>query len=326
MLPTARIATFRLVSVLGMLAGMLGAVSVHASDLPVTYNVQDKPLKAGAPAGTQLTFTLFSDAACTQQVFQTMIPVENVTLISKLKLATPKGATKSPATDQIQATLTGVTTSSNVYLTVTGTGVTPTGPTCQPQAGLVRPLANVPVGSVVIQNGGPPFAWYTNVGVTLGANCVYGSGGPILQADPAVVNELLTLDTSKTYLCTGRFGCNVTFRGDSFVFPLDVPSCSEVTCTDANYGCGGPCPSCPNGYPCTASSECMSGHCQALTPSACYGSNEVCIAAHCFDGVQDNGETDVDCGPACEIGCATGKMCNSNCDCASNNCQGGVCQ
>src|SRR5262245_53956725 len=105
----------------------------RAGDVPVTYNVQDKPLKAGAPAGTQLTFTLYSDNACTQQVFQTTVPVENVTLISKLKLATPKGAAKPPATDQLQATLAGVPPAGALYLTVTGTGVTPAGASCQAQ-------------------------------------------------------------------------------------------------------------------------------------------------------------------------------------------------
>ena len=68
----------------------------RGSDLPVTYNVQDKPLKAGAPAGTQLTFTLYSDNACTQQVYQAMIPVENVTRISKFELATPKSQRRHP--------------------------------------------------------------------------------------------------------------------------------------------------------------------------------------------------------------------------------------
>jgi hypothetical protein len=35
----------------------------HASNLPVAYAVQDKPLKASAVAGTPLTFILYSDAA-----------------------------------------------------------------------------------------------------------------------------------------------------------------------------------------------------------------------------------------------------------------------
>lgn len=102
-----------------------------AGDLPVTYSVQDKPLKTSAIAGTPLTFTLYSDTACTQQVYQAVVPIENVELISRLKLLAPKGATKVPSTDELHATLTGITTAGNVYLTVTGTRVTPTKVTCQ---------------------------------------------------------------------------------------------------------------------------------------------------------------------------------------------------
>ena len=122
---------------------LLLANLAHASDLPVTYNVQDRPLRSGAPAGTQLTFTLYSDSACTQRVSQATIPVESVTLISRLKLATPKGAARALATDQIQATLTGVPGPTNLYLTVTGTGITPAGNACQPQAaGVIGPFAS----------------------------------------------------------------------------------------------------------------------------------------------------------------------------------------
>src|SRR5262245_29350737 len=128
----------------------------RASDLPVSYNVQDRPLKAGTPAGTPLTFTLFSDAACTQQVYQATIPVENVTLISKLKLATPSGATKAPTTDQIQATLTGVTAGGNLYLTVTGAGVTASGGACQAQAGV---LPACPADHVLLSQGGSNYTY-----------------------------------------------------------------------------------------------------------------------------------------------------------------------
>jgi hypothetical protein len=122
--------SLRIVGVLAALTGVLAVV--QASDLPVTYNVQDRPLRA-AISGTPLTFTLYSDAACTQRVYQATIPVQNVTLISRLKLATPKGAPKAPPTDQIEATLLAVQLSAQSYLTVTGTGVTASGNACQAQ-------------------------------------------------------------------------------------------------------------------------------------------------------------------------------------------------
>ena len=53
----------------------------RAADLPVTYSVQEKPLKT-AITGTPLTFTLYSDTACSQQVYQATVPIQNVTLIS----------------------------------------------------------------------------------------------------------------------------------------------------------------------------------------------------------------------------------------------------
>src|SRR3989442_11725366 len=63
-----------------------------AADLPVLYTVQEKPLKTMAIAGTSLTFELFRDTACTiAAVYTTSIPVENVTIIRRLKQLTPKG-------------------------------------------------------------------------------------------------------------------------------------------------------------------------------------------------------------------------------------------
>lgn len=116
-----------------------------AADLPVTYNVQDKPLKT-AVAGTQLTFALYSDAACSSQVFTTNVNIENVSVASKLKLFVAKGtAVKPPATDQLQTTLTGVTPSQVMYLKVTGTGVTPAGVACQVQATSVTSAPGVVV-------------------------------------------------------------------------------------------------------------------------------------------------------------------------------------
>src|SRR5262249_48242615 len=114
----------------------LGISAAHASELSVTYAVQEKPLKTSAIAGTPLTFRLYSDSACTQQVYQSIVPIENVELISRLKPLTPKGAAKGPTTDELRTTLAGVTAGGSVlYLTVTGTGVTATGEACQIQSG-----------------------------------------------------------------------------------------------------------------------------------------------------------------------------------------------
>jgi hypothetical protein len=108
-----------------------------------------------------------------------------------------------------------------------------------------------------------------------------------------------------------------------------------ANCTTANAACGGVCPACVDFETCDAPSDCASGHCQAPTPTACaaaFGS-PICIPAHCFDGVKNGGEVDLDCGQACRIGCAQGKACAcdfpsgflNHCDCASHACSANFC-
>src|SRR5438093_5293449 len=59
---------------------------------------------------------------------------------------------------------------------------------------------------------------------------------------------------------------------------------------------------------------------------ACQAQAAQVIAANCVDGIQNQGETDVDCGGATTcLRCAAGKSCTANGDCQSNACQAGVC-
>ena len=111
----------------------------HSANLPVSYDVNYKVLKSTASASTLLTFTLYSDAACTTSVASSQVAIENVDLVSRLKRLTLKGTPKPapPAVCELQYVMQGVTTSGNLYLEVTGTGVTPVGPACQPQAAAV---------------------------------------------------------------------------------------------------------------------------------------------------------------------------------------------
>ena len=113
---------------------LVPAVPVWAVDVPVSYTVDDKALKA-AVSGTPLTFTLYSDSACTTSVHTQVVNSENVRVISKLKRFNPTGAAKPPKTDELATTLTGVVpASAPLYLQVTGTGITPVGGACQVQA------------------------------------------------------------------------------------------------------------------------------------------------------------------------------------------------
>src|SRR5690349_19931259 len=120
---------YRLVTVM-LLAVPLAANRV---DVQVSYMVDLKALKSSAPASTALTFTLYSDNACTTQVAQQTVNVENVNVIESLKLLTPKGAPKPPQTARLETKLTGVNPPVSTYLTVTGTGVMPVGGSCQLQ-------------------------------------------------------------------------------------------------------------------------------------------------------------------------------------------------
>jgi len=47
-------------------------------------------------------------------------------------------------------------------------------------------------------------------------------------------------------------------------------------------------------------------------------------AATCTDGMQNQGESDIDCGGPCNP-CSRGKMCNQDADCQTLNCDSGVC-
>ena len=117
-----------------VLAVVLVPLIAWASDLRVTYNVQDASFKSVA-TGTNMTFQLYSDTACTSAVgAPAVVQVDNLGLIERMKLGRPAGGAKPTKTDRLSTVLTGVTVGpSQLYLKVTGTGVTASGPACQLQ-------------------------------------------------------------------------------------------------------------------------------------------------------------------------------------------------
>lgn len=133
------------------LALLLAPTFAAASDLPVTYTVEEKPLKA-AVAGTPLTFTLHRNASCADAPVTTVVwPIEGVTFISRLKMFTPKNATKIPNTAELHHMLYAVIATGPLYLKVVGTGITPVGGLCQLQSAQVRDL--VPPLTMVLHYG-----------------------------------------------------------------------------------------------------------------------------------------------------------------------------
>jgi len=118
---------------IGFGVGLCLALAMPArADVEVGYLVDATAFKA-AISGTSLTFTLYTDAACTNVAATNALNVENTTVIEQLKRLTPKGATKAPKTARLTATLTGVTPPATAFLKVTGTGITAVGGDCQIQ-------------------------------------------------------------------------------------------------------------------------------------------------------------------------------------------------
>jgi hypothetical protein len=113
-----------------LMAVMTGASLAQAVDVPVTYTVEEKPLK-NAIAGSTVVFELHADDLCTAAIHTEIVPIEDVTLITKLGQFTPKGDVKLPKTVELRTTLVGVPASPALYLRVSGGGVVPVGGACQ---------------------------------------------------------------------------------------------------------------------------------------------------------------------------------------------------
>src|SRR5690606_23685710 len=83
--------------------------------------------------------------------------------------------------------------------------------------------------------------------------------------------------------------------------------------------CGGAtCDGCGVGARCAAPGDCRSGLC---------GSDGRCEAAPgtCADGVENQDETDVDCGGTTCDPCGIGQRCSGGSDCTTGNCDSGTC-
>ncbi|MCA9520673.1 MAG: hypothetical protein KC609_06865 [Myxococcales bacterium] len=108
--------------------------------------------------------------------------------------------------------------------------------------------------------------------------------------------------------------------------------------SDVDCG-GGVCGQCTTNQACVARSDCEAGHicasgiCKKADGEVC-GAGSDCASntcggdgkCHCGDGTKNDGETDVDCGGTCG-GCATGRSCDVDADCAAGNkCSGNQCK
>ncbi len=107
-----------------------------------------------------------------------------------------------------------------------------------------------------------------------------------------------------------------------------VDTCNNMT-TDANetgQDCGGPdCQPCGPGSSCNVNGDC-NGTCDASDDASV-----MCVEPSCTDGVQNNDETDIDCGGTCAAmdplkKCPDPKKCLEPKDCLSGVCQVGECK
>jgi len=102
-------------------------------------------------------------------------------------------------------------------------------------------------------------------------------------------------------------------------------ACVALTCTDGkkdgdetDVDCGGPsCLPCAPTEACKVAADC--------TSQVCSGSPGVCETPSCGDGVQNQNETDVDCGGDCPDGCGFDQSCVAGADCAGGACVAGKC-
>jgi hypothetical protein len=130
------------------------------------------------------------------------------------------------------------------------------------------------------------------------AHCTNGIFDPTLgETDVDCGGPCLPCAATKG--CGGHLDCasQVCIGGQ-----CQAPSCTDNVQneTETDVDCGGMCQPCANHYQCSQPSDCMSGVCLPVI----VGSPNLCAYPTCDDGVQNGGETGIDCGGSC-LPCAS---------------------
>ncbi|AKU95532.1 Tryptophan synthase alpha chain [Labilithrix luteola] len=120
--------------------------------------------------------------------------------------------------------------------------------------------------------------------------------------------------------------------------PLSV-GCDDGAWTgnETDVDCGGSCgATCESGKACKSGADCISDTCLAGTCVECESgaqcASKVCSPSHtcsaptCSDATQNGDETDTDCGGSCATKCRAGQQCVVAADCASGECEAGLCK
>jgi hypothetical protein len=123
----------RLLGVAMAAACLLLAAASQAST-PVSYRVDQKTFKKQTLATSALTFTMYSDEACSVMTAEETLFGGDVTIVVDApKTLKIKGGVKPAKAAVIQATLSDMP-DGPIYLEVSGPGINPLGPRCQVQA------------------------------------------------------------------------------------------------------------------------------------------------------------------------------------------------
>jgi hypothetical protein len=178
--------------------------------------------------------------------------------------------------------------------------------------------------SVIISNVGTAPFWFSELAVT-----VNGQDAEILNTRA----RLAPGERKILFFHSPVFGenLNVVIAGPSNTVSYRVSISSgsvDASCADGvqnqdetDVDCGGIiCDKCGNGFACLSNEDCASSSCEGGVCASATGDSETCT-----DGVQNQDESDVDCGGSCPA-CANGQACLENSDCVSLNCVAGICE
>lgn len=159
----------------------------------------------------------------------------------------------------------------------------------------------------------------------VGADCVTLVCSTVCQ--PAGCNDKVRNGNESDVDCGGSCtGCDLNkvcnVHIDCKTGSCSGGHCIANTCTDnlkngseTGKDCGGgSCGACVANEGCSKASDCQSLVCTASK----------CAVATCTDGVKNALESETDCGMGCP-GCAIGKFCNGNGDCATGRCTSNTC-
>lgn len=94
------------------------------------------------------------------------------------------------------------------------------------------------------------------------------------------------------------------------------PCANDIKDSDeTDIDCGGSCDPCEPGKACSAANDCSSNNC----------ASNICQESTCSDSIQNQGESDIDCGGNYCTGCTVGESCVYHRDCMSGYCSAKTC-